>query len=108
MRRVSITLVMVGLAGTLACHRTVYTHLSVPATVDSQAVAVQPVSRWQHFFLFGWIPGERAIDARAACGGSHRVKEIRTRQTFVQGLLEALTTYYVNIYSPWTGEVVCK
>lgn len=108
MKRLPIALLGLILIGTLACHRTVYMHLSDPATVGTQTVPQQPSSRWQHFFIFGWFPSERTIDARAACGGTHLVKEIRTRQTFAQGLLEILTSYYVNIYSPWTGEVVCE
>jgi hypothetical protein len=108
MRRIGPLLLVVGLSFSLGCHRTVYYGLSDPATVGSQTVPVEPTSRWQHFFLFGWVPSERTIDARAACGGTHKIREIRTRQTFLQGLIETLASYYVNIYSPWTGEVVCQ
>lgn len=62
---------------------------------------------WRHFFLFGWIPGEMVIDAAAYCGGTDRIERIETRESFVQGFIAAFAGYYVNIYSPYTGRVVC-
>ncbi len=47
------------------------------------------------------------VEAAAACGGADRVEEIRTQQTFLQGLVEAGTSFYVNVYSPWNGEILC-
>ncbi len=64
-------------------------------------------SGWRHFFVYGWAPSERVIDARGYCGGAEYVQEIETRQTFVQGPIATFAGYYINIYSPWTGEVVC-
>jgi len=51
--------------------------------------------------------GERVIDAAARCGGAQRVQEIRTERSFVQRLIATIAGYYINIYSPYTGEVVC-
>lgn len=39
--------------------------------------------------------------------GVEHVKQIETRQTFVQGLIAAFAGYYINIYSPYTGAVIC-
>ena len=36
------------------------------------------------------------------------MKEIRTRETFVQGLIAAFAGYYINVYSPYTAEVICE
>lgn len=112
MRRANLLVVLVIMAiATAGCFRTAYVNLHPPMPSPEVAQAnppSQPPSRWQHFFLFGWIPSERLIRADEICGGSERVKEIRTRQTFLEGLVEALSSYYVNIYSPWDAEVVCK
>ena len=35
------------------------------------------------------------------------MSEIRTQQTFTQGLVEILASYYVNIYSPYDAEFLC-
>ena len=68
----------------------------------------EPVSRWQHFFVWGWFPIERVIDAGRACGGPEKVHAIETRQTFLQGLIAVFAGYYVNVNSPYNGEVVCE
>ena len=47
------------------------------------------------------------IKANQACGPAARVREIRTQQTFTQGLVAVLASYYVNIYSPYNAEVFC-
>jgi hypothetical protein len=62
---------------------------------------------WRHFFLFGWAPGELVIDGAHYCGGGEHVERIETRQSFVQGLIYQLAGYYINIYAPYTGRVVC-
>jgi hypothetical protein len=47
------------------------------------------------------------VDASAYCHGTERIERIETRRSFVQGLIAALAGYYINIYSPYTGRVVC-
>jgi hypothetical protein len=47
------------------------------------------------------------IDAASYCGGPAHVDRIETQQSFVQGLIAAVAGYYINIYSPYTGRVVC-
>jgi hypothetical protein len=49
------------------------------------------------------------IDAAGQCGGVDSVLEIRTRRSFGQGLVGLFAGPYlvINIYKPWTGEVVC-
>lgn len=93
-----------------ACFRTTYSNVSPPARApieeppDISRVAPQS---WQHFFIWGWVPRERRIDAAAACGGLEHVERIETQQTFVQGLVAVLASYYINIYSPYTAAVIC-
>jgi hypothetical protein len=102
------------LAGTLAaatgCFRTVYHNLEPTSYQPTARVAPhdrEKNSSWQHFFIYGWAPSERVIDAAARCGGPMQVQEIRTEQSFGQGLIATFAGYYINIYSPYTGEVVC-
>ena len=87
-----VALLCLCLATGPSCARTVYTNLH---------------PHWRHFFLYGWIPGEMVIDAAAYCGGTDRIERIETRESFVQGFIAAFAGYYVNIYSPYTGRVVC-
>jgi hypothetical protein len=79
---------------------------SVPSDLGRRPTREPPES-WQHFFIWGWIPGEKRINAASACGGAEHVKRIETRQTFAQGLIEAVASYYFNIYAPYTGAVIC-
>lgn len=90
------------------CYRTSYTNFA-PPDVNSTARATSPrSSSWRSFYLYGYLPSELVIDAAAECGGSSRLREIRTRQTFTQGLISMFATSSgVNAYAPWTGEVVC-
>jgi hypothetical protein len=92
----------------VGCFRTSYYHLEPGAPTAAPADARnREDSSWQHFFVYGWFPVERVIPAGSQCGGAEHVEEIRAQQTFVQGLVEELSTAYVNIYSPYTGRVVC-
>jgi hypothetical protein len=97
------------LLGALGCYRTTYHHLEPPSALSSSRPPqlVRDDSGWQHFFVYGWAPSERVIDASARCGGADQVQEIQTRQTFVQGLIATFAGYYINIYSPYTGQVIC-
>lgn len=91
------------------CYRTTYLNLTPTEKTEAAPVpgaATQSHGHWQHFFLFGWIPEVKVIRAAQLCG-TGRVQQIHTEQTFLQGLVETLASYYVNIYSPWTGMVVC-
>jgi hypothetical protein len=92
-----------------SCARTVYTNLhpQLPApTVAIEADRSSP-QHWRSFFVFGWGPRELVIDAAAYCNGADRVERIETQQTFAQGLVAVFASYYINIYSPYTGRVVC-
>jgi len=93
-----------------ACYRTTYTNLTPPEKLEAARASAewhQPDGGWQHFFVYGWIPSEKVISTDRVCGGPDRVEAIHTEQTFVQGLIEAVASAYINIYSPWTGQVVC-
>lgn len=90
------------------CFRTVYRNLEPP---DAAPADVQPAPRssaWRSFYLYGYLPSVLAIDAAAECGGASRVREIRTLQTFTQGVVRTFASSSgVNAYAPWTAEVVC-
>ena len=92
-----------------SCARTVYTHLTPSNTVAPHHHDVDRSSptEWRHFFVYGLAPNEMVIDAASYCGGPAHVDRIETQQSFVQGLIEAVAGYYINIYSPYTGRVVC-
>lgn len=117
MRRAAVLLALLACVACSSCFRTTYNNFTPlpsraaadesPPAQPTPAVPHTPPSSWQHFFVWGWFPTERRIDAGKACGGAEHVKEINTRQTFLQGLIEAFAGYYVNIYAPYTGAVVC-
>ena len=92
------------------CYRTRYVNLPLTSQLPSPPVETQPepTSGWRHFFIWGWTPAERVIDAAAECGGAEKVESIETRRRFVQGLIAAFAGYYINIYSPYNGKVICK
>ncbi len=91
------------------CARTIYTNLHPGLAEDpgtTQADRTTPMS-WRHFFIYGWVPGELTIDAEAYCGSTTKIDRIETRQTFAQGLVTAFAGYYINIYAPYSGAVIC-
>jgi hypothetical protein len=110
MKRASTVLaILLIVSAASACYRTRYVNLrELEAIPPAQPAQPEPVSRWQHFFVWGWFPNERKIDAGKACGSPENVEAIETRRTFLQGLIAAVAGFYVNIYSPYNGEVVCK
>jgi hypothetical protein len=90
------------------CFRTVYRNLEPPGATAAARVTERRSPAWRHFFLYGWLPRELVVHAGAECGGAANVREIRTRRTFGQGLVASFaTTGGMNVYSPWTGQVVC-
>lgn len=96
----------------VSCYRTHYVNFS-PQNPERApaATAAEPVKRgggWRSFFLWGWVPGEMQIDARQKCGGAENVESVKTRRTFLEGLVAALAGFYINIYSPWDGAVYCR
>lgn len=98
------------LLGSAACYRTHYENFS-PANPNRAPSTTQPVrsgSGWQHFFIYGLVPSEITIDARQQCGGAENVHSIQTRQTFLEGLIESVAGFYINIYAPWDGAVYCR
>ncbi len=89
------------------CFRTVYRNLE-PRGSSEHVTYGRQSSAWRSFFLYGWVPHEVVVHAGAECGGAANVREIRTRRSFNQALLASVATSSgVNVYSPWTGEVVC-
>jgi hypothetical protein len=90
------------------CFRAVYTNLEPPDPYFVPRTPGPRSSSWRSFYLYGYLPSELVVDAGAECGGATRVREIRTRQTFTQGLIRMFATSSgVNAYAPWTAEVLC-
>jgi hypothetical protein len=90
------------------CYRTVYRQLQPPGEELRARITPQRPRAWRSFFLYGWVPGQLVVQAAAECGGAANVREIRTRRSFTQGLVAKFASSAgVNVYSPWTGEVVC-
>lgn len=109
MKRIVVLVLVCVLTGALGCYRTHYKNVSPP--VVSEPSAIEPEKprdqSWIHFFIWGWVPAERRIDAARQCGGAEHIVAIETERRFVQGLIAIFASYYINIYSPWTGRVVC-
>ncbi len=105
MRRALLGALLV--AGLCGCYRTVYRNLEPPVPAPPARGGYAHSASWRSFFLWGWLPHEVVIDAAAECGGAAHVRELRTRQSFTQGLVETFARSGVNVYSPWTGDVVC-
>lgn len=96
------------LAFASGCFRTHYENFSPSNPNRSSQAPPEKLDRgWQHFFIWGLVPGRITIDARAKCGDTDLVHSIQTQETFLQGLIAAFAGYYVNIYSPYTGQVWC-
>jgi hypothetical protein len=95
-------------SGSVGCYRAVYRNLEPSGPTMAQRANVRRSSGWRSFFLYGWVPNEVRVNAAAECGSASNVREIRTRRTLNQGLVGAFASSSgVNVYSPWTGEVVC-
>jgi Bor protein len=93
----------------IGCYRTVYRNLEPPGAMSEQPASVRRSSGWRSFFLYGWVPREVTVNAAGECGSADNVREIRTRRTFSQALVATFASSSgVNVYSPWTGEVVCS
>jgi hypothetical protein len=98
----------------IGCYRIHYVNFSPEAATEPGAVTapVRVGRGWQHFYLFGWVPRVRTIDARAKCGGAENVDSIQTRWTALQSLATVFTTLLpfplINVYAPWNGAVYCK
>jgi hypothetical protein len=92
----------------VGCYRAVYTGLGPPGTANTRVASGPRSSAWRSFYLYGYLPAELGVDAAAECGGPDRVREIRTREAFTQGLIRTFASSSgVNVYAPWTGEVIC-
>ena len=58
----------------------------------------------QHFFV-GGLGQQQELDATSVCHGANNVAKVETKQTFVNGLLSAIS---YGIYSPREIKVYCK
>jgi hypothetical protein len=106
-RPIGVRIAIVLLLGAHGCYRAVYTRLA-PSPPAATAAPSSPRSSWRNFYLYGYLPSELVVDAAGECGGAARIREIRTRQTFTQGLIRMFASSSgVNAYAPWTAEVMC-
>ncbi|MFA5073958.1 MAG: hypothetical protein WC539_08715 [Nitrospirota bacterium] len=95
------------------CYRTVY--MNVQGDASPKKMTIEELEKipdfdethWQHFFIYGWVPSEKIINAADICGGAGNIASIKTRLTPLEGLVGAVAGYYINIYSPYDGNVVC-
>ena len=94
------------------CYRTLYRNLqphnATPVVEDAESLRRRPRANWQSYFMYGWFPSERVIDANLQCGEGH-VATIETEQTFGQGAIAwaVMLGFYLGIYSPWSAQVSC-
>jgi hypothetical protein len=95
------------------CYKTVYMNVQGNKNLEKAALAQEDkhpafnAASWQHFFIYRWIPSEKTIDAANLCGGAEHIVSINTQQNIVQLLVQSAASYYINIYSPYDGNVVC-
>jgi uncharacterized lipoprotein YajG len=73
-------------------------------TLHNSADSTPNVDTSQHFFING-LAQERHLDAATICGGADKVLKVEVQQTFVNGLLSAVT---FGIYTPRTARVYCQ
>src|SRR5262249_15144574 len=81
--------VLLAAFGLSASFRTVYMNLRAAAAQEvietPDALKMLPKSSWQSFFLFGWIPNPRVIDAAGQCGGEGHGARIETENDLGTG-----------------------
>ena len=62
------------------------------------------LNKSQPFFVSG-IGQHKTVDAAKICGGANKVAKVEVQQTFVNGLLGAVT---FGVYTPREARVFCK
>jgi hypothetical protein len=109
MNRLHVAFLCLVLSTSISCARTVYTNLhpQLPAPKGAPKGDRSSPVYWRHFFIYGWAPTEVIIDAADYCGGADRIERIETGRSFAQGLVATFAGYYINIYSPYTGRIIC-
>jgi hypothetical protein len=87
-RTLALALAALALSG---CFRTVYKNLhaaDAPPVVETpETLAKHGKGSWQSFFLYGWIPNPKPIDAAGQCGGEEHVSTIETQNSFGTGFV---------------------
>jgi hypothetical protein len=84
-------------AGAMICMFTMTSCFTYTTIVGEGAKGTTEVKQWNTYFLFGLIPANTA-DAKAMAGGA-KDYNVKTQQTFVNGLLYGIT---FGIYAPTT------
>lgn len=64
----------------------------------------QPSSEITHHFLISGLGQSKTIDAAAVCNGEDNVVKVESQQTFINGILAAIT---LGIYTPREARVYC-
>ncbi len=106
MKRFPLALAILAAAASVGCFRTQYVNLQphgpVPhhLPVDSKPVQSAP---WHGYFAGGLTPNELEVRAPQACGGLAHVDRIQTERNGAQ----AFIAMGLNIYSPYSGSVIC-
>ena len=87
------------------------TALSLVATGCAQQTFVmtpqesEPTTEQSHHFFISGLAQKKEIDAAKVCGGIDKVAKVEVQETFVNGLLAAVT---FGIYTPREARVYCK
>ena len=73
-------------------------------TINSENAEVPTSEKSQTFFISG-LGQEQVTDAAKICGGAANIIKVEAQQTFINGLLGAITW---GIYTPRSAKVYCK
>ncbi|MCQ9638662.1 Bor family protein [Chryseobacterium sp. WG14] len=68
---------------------------SYTSVVGKGALGTQKVTKWNHYYIEGLVPGSSS-DSRAMAGTAEDYT-VKTRQTFINGLIATVT---FGIYTP--------
>lgn len=73
-------------------------------TINEGALNTPTKQESQTFFISG-LGQEQTLNAAAVCGGSENIIKVQAQQTFINGLVGAVT---FGIYTPKDAKVFCK
>lgn len=89
------------IAGTFICSMSLTSCYTYTSVVGQGAKGNKEVTKWNHYLIFGLAP-VGVSDSKQMAGGATDY-DVKTRQTFVNGLVGILTA---GIYTPSTTTVI--
>jgi hypothetical protein len=72
---------------------------------ESETTTAEPTKEQSHHFFINGLAQKKQIDAGKVCNGIDNVAKVEVQETFVNGLLAAVT---FGIYTPREARVYCK